>query len=300
MLWPTGTVVRAAEEQLIAQGRKQPDRRSNVAGPLHAGDPGSATLHLPVKLATQRVGTLSILRSHAEPFTAAEQDALTRLARLAALAWAAEGYQQQRAELARFEERQRIADDLHDDVSQILFGAQIALDATLEAPEVGTSGTENVARARSLVILADEALRGVIHQLSRSAPASPASELVSLVNEVEQELGLPIHLDIEADAALASAQLRRPARNALLRVAREALVNAAKHAGPCRASVRLKVTRRGRLMIEITDDGMGISLDGGGNGHGLTSLRRVVRSQGGMVRVGSTPAGGTRVLATFP
>jgi signal transduction histidine kinase len=302
ILWPTDTVTTSAEEQLIAQARKQPERRLHVAGPLRAGDPGSATLHLPVRLATQRIGTLSVLRSHAEPFTPAEQDALTRLARLAALAWAAEGYQQQRAELARLEERQRIADDLHDDVSQILFGAQMALDATLEAPPGGieASGTENVARARELVILADEALRGVIHQLSHNEPATPIADLASLVSEVEQELGLPIHLDIDAEAALASAQLRRPVRNALLRVAREALVNAAKHAGPCRASVRLKVTRRGRLMIEIIDDGMGIRPNGGGHGHGLTSLRRVVRSQGGIVRVGSTPSGGTRVLASFP
>lgn len=300
ILWHTGYVTPGMEQQLLAQASERPERRSYVAGPQHAGDPGSATLHLPVGIGTQRVGMLSILRSRAEPFTPAERDALTRLANLAALAWAAEGYQRQRAQQARLEERRRIADDLHEEVAQILFATQMSLDTTLELPELGTEAAANMTRARALVIMADQALRSAIHQLSRPQDTTLVRELESLVVKIEQDFELPIHLDIAGAAAEACTKVRRQVRDTVLTVVREALVNAAKHAGPCRASVRLAMSRRHRLMVSIVDDGIGISMGGSHAGHGLACLRRVVRSQGGMLRIRSSPSAGTKLLVTFP
>ncbi|HJQ45703.1 MAG TPA: GAF domain-containing protein [Amycolatopsis sp.] len=300
ILWHTGYVTPAMEQQLLAQAGERPERRSYVAGPRHAGDPGSAALHLPVGIGTQRVGMLSILRSRAEPFTPAERDALTRLANVAALAWAAEGYHRQRTQQARIEERRRIADDLHEEVAQILFAAQMSLDTTLEMPGLGAEAAANMTRARALVIMADQALRSAIHQLSRPQDATLVRELESLVSKVEQDFELPIHLDIAAAAAQTCTKVRRQVRDAVLTVVREALVNAAKHAGPCRASVRLAMSSRRRLMVSIVDDGIGVNPNGHQAGHGLAYLRRVVRSEGGMLRIRSSPSTGTKLLVTFP
>ena len=84
-------------------------------------------------------------------FSSDDRHLLLRFAKLTALAWATERYQQQRAELARTEERARIADDLHDDVAQMLFAAQMSLDSVLcDHPELDPPVRDGMhARARS-------------------------------------------------------------------------------------------------------------------------------------------------------
>lgn len=299
IVWRAGRIDESLEQELLTRAETQPARRADIVGPRQAGDPGSAALHVPVLLGSQRVGTLSTLRLRAQPFAPDERSALERLAKLAALAWATERYQQQRAELARIEERQRIADDLHDDVAQILFGAQMALDATLEHTDLDDGVTDKVIHARALLVKGDEALRMVIHQLADTGAGDLAPELARVVTEVEQEFQLPIHLEISDEAAVAATELRKSERELLLRVAREALVNTAKHAGPCRAGVRVAINRAHRLMLTVTDDGSGIAHGNARDGHGLASLRRTVRSHGGMLRVRSGSAG-TYVLLSLP
>lgn len=300
IVWRARRIDHSLEQELLTRAETQPARRADIVGPMHAGDPGSAALHVPVLLGSQRVGTLSTLRLRAQPFAPDERSALQRLAKLAALAWATERYQQQRAELARIEERQRIADDLHDDVAQILFGAQMALDATLDLGDLHEGVTEKVIHARALLVKGDEALRTVIHQLADTGADELAPELGRVVTEIEKEFQLRVHLEIADEAAAAAAtELRQSERELLLRVAREALVNTAKHAGPCRAGVRVGLSRTRRLMLTVNDDGGGIAHGNARDGHGLASLRRTVRSHGGILRVRSGPAG-TNVLLSLP
>ena len=299
IVWRARPIANDLERQLLARASLQPPLRADIVGPSRAGDPGSSALHVPVHLGSQRVGTLSALRLRAEPFATDERGALTRLAKLAALAWATERYQQQRAELARIEERQRIADDLHDDVAQILFGAQMALDTTLELETLGAVTAENIVHARALLIKADEALRSVIHQLARPAADDLALEIARVVREVEEEFSLSIHLAISDGAAEGAMRLREPTRRILLKVTREALVNAAKHGGRCRATVRLATSRNGRIVLAIADDGTGFATRNGSVGHGLTSLRKAVRTHGGVLRVRSTAGSGTRVTLSL-
>jgi signal transduction histidine kinase len=298
IVWRSAQTDSSHERQLLMEGARQPGLRIKVQAPLRAGDPGSATIQVPVKFGSQRVATLSVLRGRAEPFTVDERGALTRLAKLAALAQAMDVYQQERAELARVSERQRIADDLHDEVAQILFGAQMSLDSTLELPELDERAATNVLRARTLLSRSDEVLRGIIGQLAREPPADLVSALAATTSEIEHDYALPIHLDITERARRAEISLHRPVGKALLRTAREALINAAKHAGPCRATVRLDVGR-GRLRLSVADDGLGIPTDARRTRYGLTSVRRLIRDQGGNMRITSGATGGTRLVASF-
>ena len=137
------------EEVVLEEVSRRPGMRAYVVGPEKAGDPGWAAFYAPVHLSGHRVGTLAAMRTRAEPFAREERQALVRLAGLGSLSFATERYKQQRAELARLQERQRIADDLHDDVAQILFAAQLNLDAILErkpATERGRGGDRTGAR----------------------------------------------------------------------------------------------------------------------------------------------------------
>lgn len=298
VVWRAGEIDSARERQLLAEATRQPGLRTKVRAPLKAGDPGSATLHVPIKLGTRRVATLSMLRRRAESFTADERSAAVRIAKLSSLAWAMDSYQQQRAELARVAERQRIADDLHDDVAQLLFGAQMSLDSTLDLPALDGHAVTNVTRARALLAKSDDVLRGIIGQLSHEAPTDLASTLAATVSEVEHEYNLPIHLDIGERARSVADTLRKPVRQAFLRTVRECLVNAAKHGGPCRAFVRLDVARD-RIRLSVADDGIGIQRCAPDSHHGLRSLRRLIRAQGGNMRVVSSATGGTRVTISF-
>lgn len=288
------------EADLIEKAQKNVGRpTAYVTRPTRAGDPGSATFHLPISLAGTRVATLSVLRNRGESLAADERDALSRLAKLAGLAWATEGYQQQRAELARVDERLRIADDLHDDVAQILFGAQISLDVIVADENTDATTMSRASHARALLVKADEALRALIHDSAAATPSNLVNKLAFTVAEVESAFGLAVHLEITSAAAERADELRRPLQELILRVARETLVNASKHAGPCRAIVRLRMTRQGRLVLTVVDDGIGITA-ASRNGHGMTALRRVVRNRGGLLRVQSNPTGGTTVVASVP
>ncbi len=288
------------ETIVLTEAAAMPGMRAYVVGPQKAGDPGWAAFHVPVQLGRQRIGTLAALRARGEPFTQDERDALSRLANLTALAWASERYQQQRAELARLEERQRIADDLHDDVAQILFGAQLQLDAIVNVDQKNGDVGAAIGRARKLLARGDSAIRAVIHQLSRPTHADLAQRLTTMVSECEAEFRLPIHLEISTEAGNAAKGFGKALADIMLKVARESVVNAAKHAGPCRVLVRLALTSRGRLVLTVVDDGMGSPDGHAARRHGLTSLRRNMAEHGGTLRLHHGPTGGWKVTASVP
>jgi signal transduction histidine kinase len=296
----TDTVPAELAGEVLEEAAGRPGVRAYVVGPEKVGDPGRAVYCTPVHLGQQRIGTLAALRARAEPFSQDERRALARVANLSALAWASERYQQQRAELARMRERQRIADDLHDDVAQIIFAAQLNLDAILEHDGIDPAFGSEILRARGLLTRGDAAIRTVIHQLSHPVPSDLAGRLTAVVTRVEEDFSMPVHLEISDGAAAAARDLSPAATDALLKVAREALVNSAKHAGPCSVAVRVDVDRAGALRLRIVDDGIGMLATRERNRHGLASLRRSIRLHGGRVRVTRGAAGGTTVTASVP
>jgi signal transduction histidine kinase len=288
------------ERAMLDEAGTEPGIRAYVVGPQRAGDPGHAAFYVPVTLRGLRMGTLAALRMHGEPFARAERRSFTRMANVAALNYATELYQQQRAELARLQERQRLADDLHDDVAQILFATQLRLDSILEHDDVTDEVAQRIARARGLLIRGDTAIRSVIHKLSRPPAADIATRLASVVSGVEDEFGLPIHLHVDAPVAKAARGLRRPACDAVIRAAREGLVNAAKHAGLCRVTVRLELDGAGWLLLTIADDGLGALAPRSGGGHGLSAVEQLIADQGGRMTVDPGAAGGMVVTIAMP
>jgi signal transduction histidine kinase len=299
ILVSTGRRAPEIERAVIDEAGTDPGMRAYVVGPQRAGDPGWAAFYVPVTLSGVRLGTLAALRLHGEPFTRFERGSFMRMANVAALNYAAERYQQQRAELARLQERQRLADDLHDDVAQILFAAQLSLDSILEQDEVDDGVARRISRARGMLIRGDTAIRTVIHKLSSPPAADIATRLASVVSGVEDEFSLPIHVHIEPEVAGAARGLGRSASDALIKGAREALVNAAKHAGPCRVNARLELVQ-GRLLLTVADDGLGATVPRSGHHHGLASVDRLIRDQGGWTEVKRGEAGGTVVTVGVP
>src|SRR5262249_25231690 len=85
--------------------------------------------------------------------------------------------------------------------------------------------------------------------------------------------------------------------DAFVKAAREALVNAAKHAGPCRVSVKLEVSRRGRLVLTVADDGIGSRSAEARPPHRPAAPRPPFPPPGGRRAVSPAPRGATASVA---
>jgi signal transduction histidine kinase len=111
-----------------------------------------------------------------------------------------------------------------------------------------------------------------------------------------------LSLDGEIDARLPA-----EAETALFRIAQEALANVAKHAAAHHVSLRL-ARHNGTALLEVEDDGVGLTASAGGNGHvaqnggmGLFSMRERAALLGGRCLVTAGPRGaGTLVHAEVP
>jgi signal transduction histidine kinase len=301
IVWSSGDNRRELNREWLARAMDHEGFREEIIAPQGPGDPGRSTIHVPVRLEGAQIATLVAVRNRAEPFVDHERDGFVRLANITALAWATERNRQQRAELARLQERQRIADDLHDTVSQILFVAQMNLESVLESGGVTSATARTISHARGLLLKGDAEIRNVIHELSRPVQGDLAHRLAALIDELRSELNVNITLEVTPKAAETTSEVRGPVADAIIKTAREAVVNAAKHAAPNTVSVQLLLGRRSRLRLVIADDGLGIANGkrSDGKGHGLAAVRRVMREQGGLVRIGRGPDGGTKVTASI-
>src|SRR5215207_323937 len=107
---------------------------------------------------------------------------------------------------------------------------------------------------------------------------------------------LAVHLtlcDAEPDAPL-------EVKEALYRIAQEALNNTVKHAQAEGVELRLE-QEAGGILLEVRDDGEGFDPAGSFPGHlGLKSMRERVARLGGMLRIESAPREGTQVRAQIP
>ena len=271
-----------------------------VRHPDGPGDPGSVILEAPVRLASQHAGRVLVLRPGAESFSTDECRCIESVATLATLPRATGRDLGQRATLARLQERERIADDLHDDVAQFLYAANVHLETALGLDGSDPGVSEQVARARTNLARGDAALRMAIGKIAPPPERDMPARLVEIASDLEEEYAIDVQLDISSRAATAAQRLSPRARALLARAAREALTNAAKHAAPCRARLELAVSTHGRLRLTVADDGPGISERARRCAYGLRSLRASAARQNASLRICGGADGGSIVTLSFP
>ncbi|WP_108252180.1 sensor histidine kinase [Planctomonas deserti] len=199
----------------------------------------------------------------------------------------------QRAIEASDLERRRIARDLHDDVIQELSGLAYRLDA--EAGRGGGSpllGQTHAALQRNL-----RTLRAVTSELYTPDLAQLGlREALDRLVETIREQGVAVTLDVPDDLELDDEQTLL-----LFRVAREVLVNVAKHAEA--RNTRIDLRRQGDVAeLTIQDDGRGFDVAAGSpEGHlGMRILHDVINQAGGQLQVHSRIGLGTTVFASLP
>jgi signal transduction histidine kinase len=183
------------------------------------------------------------------------------------------------------EERRAIARDLHDTLAQEL--AYVSATTATLAQRADDPTLDRVAAAAQRAL--DEA-RVAIAQLTRPLGAPFAGELAAVVEEVAHRAGVPLVLDL--DEAVEPAP---EVEEALLRIAREAVTNAVRHAQPEEIVVALRGSDD-RPQVRIEDDGTGFDPEHVDAGRfGLTSMRERATSIGADLQVRSAPGRGTTV-----
>jgi signal transduction histidine kinase len=199
---------------------------------------------------------------------------------------------------AGLEERQRLARELHDSVSQALYG--IALGART-ARALAEHSPEKLTEPLDYVLSLAEAgmteMRSLIFELR---PESLATEgLVAALDKqvavlrARHGLAVSARLDAEPEVALAT-------KETLYRIAQEALHNVVKHAHAKHVDILLREWADA-VELEIADDGAGFEPGEPRPGHlGLQSMRERAAGRRGALEVDSTPGNGTRVRVRLP
>jgi DNA-binding NarL/FixJ family response regulator len=193
-------------------------------------------------------------KEDAATFSDDDQALIATFAAHAALALENARLHERSRELSIVEERNRLARELHDAVTQKLFGVVLAAEsgAALLERDLAEAGAQ-LALARDLAREAMEELRSVIVHLRPVALEAEglAVALGKHVDVLRRAHRRDIVLDVDGSAAVPAA-----IEADVFRIAQEALHNALRHAQAARIEVRLR-SERGRLHLTVSDDGVG-------------------------------------------
>jgi signal transduction histidine kinase len=196
------------------------------------------------------------------------------------------------------QERQRLARELHDSVSQALYGISLGAYTAREALE--SDPREAIAPLEYVVALSEAGLAEMRALLFELRPESLATEgLVAALSKQVTVLRTRYKLLVEAQLGEEPA-LSLEGKQALYRTAQEALHNIIKHAHARTVILRLS-RQEGDLLLEIGDDGKGFEPTGPFPGHfGLLSMQERAAELGGTCSIESAPAQGTRLRVCVP
>jgi signal transduction histidine kinase len=264
--------------------RGHPDMRSFLGVPIVSPEGVIGAFYL-----THKEGAAS--------FGEQDQELIELLASHAAIAITNARLYERSRELSTLEERNRLALELHDAVSQKLFSLVLTAEAagTLLERDPAAAGGQ-VERLHRLAREALGELRSLIHEL-RPPELDRDGLWRALRKHVEvlrQLHGVEIELQIE-DGASAGGDAARDRE--VFRIAQEALQNALRHAAARHLAVRLGA-RNGSLELEVRDDGVGFEPadpELRSRRLGLTSMEERARRLGGRLEIRSGPGRGTAV-----
>jgi signal transduction histidine kinase len=260
---------------------------SNELGPFLEQTPTDSALNLQLYIVIAALTTLCLAAIVSERRTAALELAES------------ERREGERASL----ERQRIARDLHDSVSQSLFSTTLHLRSAQRAVThegIDPTGPVGVPlnEAATLTQGALAEMRALIFELRPGALSEEG--LVVALGEHAAALGAREGLAIEVDGPSERLPLAPDAEEQLYRLGQEALANVVRHAGANSAAVRL-AAGDGRVTMEIRDNGRGFDPAAVSGSHfGLRSMHGRVADLGGELEVTSAPGRGTVVRAAVP
>ena len=253
---------------------------------------------VPLVCRGKALGTLAVYYGRGQEPHRADAAFLGTIADQAAVAVENARLIAQAQDRAALEERQRLARELHDSVSQALFG--IALGARTAKGNLERDPARAGQALDYVLSLADGGIaemRALIFELRPESLAAEglAAAVAKHAAALEARHGLRVTADLCPEPALGLA-----AKEALYRAAQEAMHNAVRHARATTVTVGLAV-RDGLVLLTVSDDGAGFDPASLPPGQlGLRGVRERLEGLGGSLTVTSAPGSGTRITAALP
>jgi signal transduction histidine kinase len=271
--------------------RQHPDMRSFLGVPIRARDEVIGAFYL-----TEKEG--------GDAFDELDQELIELLAAHAAIAITNARLYERSRELSILSERNRLALELHDVVSQKLFSLNLSADAAATLLDRDADAARaQLERVRELAREALAELRSLIlglrpADLDQDGLEGALRKEVAMLARVH---GIDVALEVDGgDRATASDDDGRQLE--VIRIAREALHNAVRHAAAHRVVIHLD-GRGPALKVEVVDDGIGFDPDDPelrSRHLGLTSMEERAHELGGTLELRSVPGEGTRVTLEVP
>jgi signal transduction histidine kinase len=270
--------------------------RDAVGFPEHH-PPMTSFLGTPVSVGERIFGNL-YLTDKPGGFTEQDEMVVELLAVTAGSAVATLRLQERLRRAALFEDRERIARDLHDSIIQDLFAVGLGMQSLMGSVD----GDAEVVRARldDFVDRLDTTisrLRRYIFDLRPPVWARPqlSTELRTLVAELAEPYGMEVGVDVDCPPGVPEA----PVIDHLVAVAKEAVSNALRHAEATTIGIRVSCDGD-RVVLHVADDGRGFDPDDDHAGFGLDNMARRAATAGGSCSIDSLPGRGTIIRAEFP
>lgn len=253
-----------------------------------------AWMWVPVAVKNRVIGVLGIAHAKQDYFTAHHADLALTVANQAAITLInAELYEHAQA-LAVLQERQRLAQNLHDAVNQSLFSAGLIADVL---PRLWDRDQDEARKSlddlRRLTRAAQAEMRALLAELQPSALTdTDLGDLLHLLgNALSGRVNIPVTVTVAKDVILPS-----EIQVAFYRICQEALNNIAKHAKASQVEIDLKA-EGAALELRIRDNGRGFDPDQIMAGHyGLGMMRERAEAAGAQLSITSRPGHGTQFL----
>ncbi|HOR00653.1 MAG TPA: GAF domain-containing protein [Anaerolineae bacterium] len=261
-------------------------------------------LGVPLRFRKQVLGSLFVGQHPGQPsFTADDEQLLTGLADLASVAIENAHLYRKAEQMARMQERERLAHDLHDTVAQLFYSigmeaAQGLEELSAERPPLG-----QLEAIGHMAALGSMEVRSAIFALANDLRQEDLRYVLqTLVEEFQEATGIEACLVLPPGLAVAEGR----ARNAAARVVQEGLSNVRKHAQATMVLVNLASSDR-LLTVTLQDNGSGIPparlagvMHGRGYHAGLLTLSRMLERIGGRLSLANGEEGGLLLRAEIP
>ena len=239
-------------------------------------------------------GVFSLFANEKDVFTLEKMALLTSIADHLGIGIENSILWEQSRESAALEERTRLARNLHDSVSQLLYSLTLMAGTTrkmLERDSDLDAVKKSVERFGDTAHQALKEMRLLLYELRPAVLDSEGlvSALKHRIETVEERLGVKV--DIQARSL---PELPSDMEDALYHIALEALNNIVKHSESKTATIRIS-SRKGNIVMGISDEGKGFDPNQPERGQGLRNMVERVQMLGGEVVVDSKPGEGTHV-----
>jgi signal transduction histidine kinase len=294
---PTSLIALCARERgpVFASGKAQ--RAALVEYSPHVPQTQHAWAALPLIIDDELIGALGVSYDSVRAFDTIERDLLSALASYCAQALHRAELTERLKRGAAYAERQRLARDLHDAVSQSLFASASIAEAVQHMAqtdpvraasmmdELLTLNRGALAEMRTLLlelrpdVIAKNPLPELIAQLLAAARSRKGFSTSFVTDDAEFTLPPDVHL-------------------ALYRMVQESINNIVKHSDAQTVSVTLKRVE-GQVQVMIEDDGIGFDSAAHSGGIGMSSMRERAAEIGARFQVESKPGRGTRVIIAW-